>query len=275
MKNCGDGGEGGSRAGCRGLRPLPGFGAAPQTCAAAQPRRCERPKAARKRGSLHPHRFPHPGRRASSPAAHLFRFGRVCPPARRNQQSNPTSKGANPPITIEHNGAQLRVAELGGELRGYQATPPEPNTSGAATLPCGRACRRCCFRPSARSGTAARASRACAIPVPRHGFARGAALPRHRAGRRLHHLTLTETAETRRLYPFDFALSVTHRLCGDGFETRFTVENHTGRDMPFLIGGHPASPVPWAGRAAFEDYVLRFEKPEDGHELMRPRHPPG
>ena len=51
---------------------------------------------------------------------------------------------------------------------------------------------------------------------------------------------VTETAETKRLYPFDFALNVTHRLCADGFETRFTVENHTGRDMPFLIGGHPA-----------------------------------
>ena len=35
---------------------------------------------------------------ASSPLRPIFllRFGRVCPPARRNQQSNPTSKGANP-----------------------------------------------------------------------------------------------------------------------------------------------------------------------------------
>ena len=101
-------------------------------------------------------------------------------------------------------------------------------------------------------------------PVPRHGFARELPMRVTEQGEDFVTLTLTETPETKRLYPFAFALSVTHRLCGDGFETRFTVENHAGRPMPFLIGGHPAFACPVGGQGRFEDYVLRFEKPEDG-----------
>ncbi len=61
MKNCGDGGAGGSRAGCRGLRPLPGFGAAPQNlCRSTTSQALRAAKGRKKRGSFHPHRFPHP-----------------------------------------------------------------------------------------------------------------------------------------------------------------------------------------------------------------------
>ena len=61
MKNCGDGGDGGSRAGCRGLRPLPGFGAAPQNlCRSTTSQALRAAKGRKKRGSLLPHRFPHP-----------------------------------------------------------------------------------------------------------------------------------------------------------------------------------------------------------------------
>ena len=59
------------------------------------------------------------------------------------------------------------------------------------------------------------------------------------------HLYVWENDETKRVYPFDFALSVTHRFVNNGFETRYTVENHSSRVMPFVIGGHPgfASPM--------------------------------
>ena len=61
MKNCGDGGAGGSRAGCRGLRPLPGFGAASQNlCRSTTSQALRAAKGRKKRGSFHPHRFPHP-----------------------------------------------------------------------------------------------------------------------------------------------------------------------------------------------------------------------
>ena len=167
-------------------------------------------------------------------------------------------------ICINHEGAQLRVAELGGELRGYRgAAGTEYLWSGDPAVWKGVSPVLFPAIGALRDGGASIAG--VRYPVPRHGFARELPFRVSEQGDDFITLTLTETAETRRLYPFDFALNVTHRLCADGFETRFTVENHTGRDMPFLIGGHPAFACPVGGEGRFEDYVLRFEKPEDGH----------
>ena len=63
-------------------------------------------------------------------------------------------------------------------------------------------------------------------PVPRHGFARELPMRVTEQGEDFVTLTLTETPETTRLYPFSFALSVTHRLCGDGFETCLLYTSH-------------------------------------------------
>ena len=167
-------------------------------------------------------------------------------------------------ICINHEGAQLRVAELGGELRGYRdAAGTEYLWSGDPAVWKGVSPVLFPAIGALRDGGASIAG--VRYPVPRHGFARELPFRVSEQGDDFITLTLTETAETTRLYPFDFALNVTHRLCADGFETRFTVENHTGRDMPFLIGGHPAFACPVGGEGRFEDYVLRFEKPEDGH----------
>ena len=167
-------------------------------------------------------------------------------------------------ITIEHNGAQLRVAELGGELRGYRdAAGTEYLWSGDPAV--WKGVSPVLFPAIGALKDGGATIEGVRYPVPRHGFARELPFRVSEQGDDFITLTLTETAETKRLYPFDFALNVTHRLCADGFETRFTVENHTGRDMPFLIGGHPAFACPVGGEGCFEDYVLRFEKPEDGH----------
>ena len=68
---------GDKRAGCRGLRPLPGFGAAPQIPVPQHNRRkrCERPKGRKKRGMLQSAACPsrpsasHPASVASGPKA--------------------------------------------------------------------------------------------------------------------------------------------------------------------------------------------------------------
>ena len=101
-------------------------------------------------------------------------------------------------------------------------------------------------------------------PIPRHGFARDQEFEVTEQGEDFITLTLHENAETKKVYPFDFALSVTYRFLPDGFEARFTVENHSSRTMPFLIGGHPAFACPMKEGERFEDYVVRFAKPEKG-----------
>ena len=67
MKNCGDGGDGGSRAGCRGKSGVQGghppagvWGSAPSPVPQHKKQALRAAKGRKKRGSFHLHRFPHP-----------------------------------------------------------------------------------------------------------------------------------------------------------------------------------------------------------------------
>ena len=98
--------------------------------------------------------------------------------------------------------------------------------------------------------------------VPRHGFAKFQLFQVLEQGEDFVTFLLEQNEETKKVYPFDFALKVTHRFIENGFETRYAVENHSDREMPFLIGGHPGFNCPMREGDAFEDYILRFEKGE-------------
>ncbi len=75
-------------------------------------------------------------------------------------------------------------------------------------------------------------------------------------------LRLSSDFETKKLYPFEFSLTVSYTLSDRGVTTAFTVKNLGDKLMPFAIGGHPGFNVPVNEEAAFEDYTIRFEKPE-------------
>ena len=51
---------------------------------------------------------------------------------------------------------------------------------------------------------------------------------------------LKDTPETMEKYPFHFELEITHRLKGRTIETSWKVTNLNGKEMLFMIGGHPA-----------------------------------
>ena len=109
MKNCGDGGAGGSRAGCRGLRPLPGFGAAPQNlCRSTTSQALRAAKGRKKRGSFHPHRFPHPPPPLASLPSQISAF---CALAARSPCICSRLRVALPPLaaTAHRAGASLRA----------------------------------------------------------------------------------------------------------------------------------------------------------------------
>jgi len=58
---------------------------------------------------------------------------------------------------------------------------------------------------------------------------------------------LVSTAETRAVYPFDFRLSLEHRLDGQSLSVTATVENTGNALLPFGIGFHPAFLWPLPG----------------------------
>ncbi|WP_054750664.1 aldose 1-epimerase family protein [Lacticaseibacillus thailandensis] len=52
-------------------------------------------------------------------------------------------------------------------------------------------------------------------------------------------LTLHDNAETRKLYPFAFALTVTYTLTVTGLAVHYTVANTSAQPLPFALGSHP------------------------------------
>ena len=77
-------------------------------------------------------------------------------------------------------------------------------------------------------------------PMPtQHGFARDRVFECVQAtGDSVTH-RLTADEGTRAVYPYDFALTVAHRLDGRRLHVTWTVENRGQEEMFFSIGGHP------------------------------------
>jgi galactose mutarotase-like enzyme len=73
-----------------------------------------------------------------------------------------------------------------------------------------------------------------------HGFLRHSlTTPVEQAADRVS-FRLTDSAETRRQYPFSFALTVSYRLEDDRLIQSFTVENPDSRTLLVSLGAHPA-----------------------------------
>jgi len=106
--------------------------------------------------------------------------------------------------------------------------------------------------------------------LPRHGFARRMAfsLVDHQADRIL--LRLTDTPETRAVYPFAFTLDAAFALEGATLTMTITATNRDDHDMPASFGFHPAFAWPLPYGAARADHRILFDQaePEPLKELV-------
>ncbi len=163
-------------------------------------------------------------------------------------------------ICLKHNGAEMKIARNGAEMLSFavdgkeymwQGNPDAWKSTAPVLFPAIGALK---------DGGATIAGEWYA--VPRHGFVRPMPFEVTDKGEDYVTLTVCETEETKKVFPFAFKLSVTYRFIQGGFETTFTVENGSETVMPFLIGGHPGFICPMNDGEAFEDYILHFEKEE-------------
>jgi galactose mutarotase-like enzyme len=85
-----------------------------------------------------------------------------------------------------------------------------------------------------------------------HGFARRSEFALAAESLSSCRFELASSDATRKVYPFDFLLSVTHSVEGRRLTVAAEVENRDTRAMPFGLGFHPAFlwPLPGAGGAA-------------------------
>lgn len=107
-------------------------------------------------------------------------------------------------------------------------------------------------------------------PMTKHGFTRNPEFTVSHVGEDFVDLVLTPTAESRPMYPFDFAFHVTYRLFEGGYTTTFLIENRSDAVMPCCVGGHPGFICPMEEGASFSDYQIVFEKEENGINTLAP-----
>jgi galactose mutarotase-like enzyme len=117
--------------------------------------------------------------------------------------------------------------------------------------------------------------------LPQHGFARNLAwrveATDTRDGASVT-LGLSSTGETRRAYPWDFALTYTYTLRGAGLTIEQRIANRGDAPMPFGAGFHPYFHIPQAEKAGARiatratrafDNVTKQEGPFAGFDLTR------
>lgn len=166
-------------------------------------------------------------------------------------------------IHITHEGAEMRIAEMGAEMFGYRDAEGREYIWGADPA-VWKSAAPVLFPAIGALKDGGATIAGVKYAVPRHGFAKFQNFEVTEQGEDFITFTLHENPETKKVYPFNFALSVTYRFLKNGFAARFVVENHSDREMPFLIGGHPGFVCPMNEGETFEDYILHFEKPEAG-----------
>lgn len=164
-------------------------------------------------------------------------------------------------FVLKYNGAEMKITNPGAELRSYR-TADGREWMWQSDPEVWKGCSPVLFPAIGGLKDGGATIDGEFYAVPRHGFARGLDFEVKEQTEDSISFVLHENEETQKVFPFAFALTVTHRFLPNGFETRFTVENQSEKTMPFLIGGHPGFVCPMNDGEQFEDYVLHFEKEE-------------
>ena len=98
--------------------------------------------------------------------------------------------------------------------------------------------------------------------LPKHGFARNSLFEVIEADESRARFRLTDSDETRAVYPFAFALEVEFHLTGMTLHMATTVRNTGNASLPFSFGYHPAFAWPLPGGSEKADHVIVFAEPE-------------
>ena len=100
-----------------------------------------------------------------------------------------------------------------------------------------------------------------------HGFCRKTVFAGEKLSDSAVRFTLSDTEETRAIYPFSFALTVDYTLEGNTIYSSLTVEN-TGKELlPVTMGLHPGFNVP-LDTGSFEDWYVEFSEPCSPDKLI-------
>lgn len=99
--------------------------------------------------------------------------------------------------------------------------------------------------------------------LSRHGFARDMEFELESKSADEVVFTLRSSESTKKVYPFEFSLSLIYTLKSHGLSCTYKVYNPSDADLLFSVGGHPAFATPVDENLRYEDYYLRFNQDEE------------
>jgi galactose mutarotase-like enzyme len=99
------------------------------------------------------------------------------------------------------------------------------------------------------------------LSMPIHGFARSMIFAVTQLSDASALFRLRASEETLASYPWDFGLDVTYTLSNATLTVAFTVRNHDGRPMPYMLGLHPGFRWPRDPSHQREGHFLEFDAP--------------
>lgn len=99
--------------------------------------------------------------------------------------------------------------------------------------------------------------------LSRHGFARDMEFELESKSASEVVFTLRSSPQTKKVYPFEFSLSLIYTLKSHGLSCTYKVYNPSQSDLLFSVGGHPAFATPVNETIGYEDYYLRFNQDEE------------
>jgi len=98
--------------------------------------------------------------------------------------------------------------------------------------------------------------------LERHGFARGLPFAVGNSETNRMEFVLNSSAETLKIFPFQFELKIIYSLEGNTLNVKHEVNNRENEKMFFSIGAHPAFKIPLDEKETYDDYFLEFNKKE-------------
>jgi galactose mutarotase-like enzyme len=97
--------------------------------------------------------------------------------------------------------------------------------------------------------------------LSRHGFARDQEFEVEPIDAKEVVFTLRSSPESKKVYPFDFVLSLRYKLSAESLSCSYEVTNPAKTSLLFSVGGHPAFATP-VNESRYEDYYISFEADE-------------
>lgn len=95
--------------------------------------------------------------------------------------------------------------------------------------------------------------------LTQHGFARDKEFKSISQSEKQISLELISDAETKKIFPFDFRLTITYKLEDNLVICTYEVTNPSSQNLFYSIGAHPGFKIPIKGSEKFEDYKLKFD----------------